>query len=67
MTAALAEAPAVAVQQALSATVVVRDLVRAVTWAKRAIATRPPMQVLTGVVLAGDRRGLTATGFDYET
>jgi DNA polymerase-3 subunit beta len=41
-------------------------LVDAVGWTARSLPTRPPMQVLLGLLLETDAHGLSVSGFDYE-
>lgn len=41
-------------------------LADAVGWTARSLPVRPPMQVLLGLLLETDERGLTVSGFDYE-
>ena len=39
----------------------------AVTWTARALAVRPPVPVLAGLLLDADAGTITVSGFDYET
>ncbi len=41
-------------------------LADAVVWTARSLPARPPMQVLLGLLLEADDRGLSVSGFDYE-
>ena len=41
-------------------------LVDAVGWTARSLPTRPPMQVLLGLLLETTDDGLSVSGFDYE-
>src|SRR5437899_3153002 len=41
-------------------------LVDAVGWTARSLPTRPPMQVLLGLLLESTESGLPVSGFDYE-
>jgi DNA polymerase-3 subunit beta len=41
-------------------------LVDAVGWTARSLPTRPPMQVLLGLLLETAEQGLSVSGFDYE-
>ncbi|GAC1611295.1 MAG: DNA polymerase III subunit beta [Mycobacteriales bacterium] len=41
-------------------------LADAVVWAARSLPTRPPMQVLLGLLLDADDEGLAVSAFDYE-
>jgi DNA polymerase-3 subunit beta len=41
-------------------------LVDAVGWTARSLPTRPPMQVLLGLLLETNDQGLSVSGFDYE-
>jgi DNA polymerase-3 subunit beta len=41
-------------------------LVDAVGWTARSLPTRPPMQVLLGLLLETTEQGLSVSGFDYE-
>jgi len=41
-------------------------LVDAVGWTARSLPTRPPMQVLLGLLLETTAQGLSVSGFDYE-
>ncbi len=63
---AMPDTTAAPIRQALTATVAVGDLREALTWASYAIARRPAMAVLSGVLIAARRGSLTLTGYDYE-
>jgi DNA polymerase-3 subunit beta len=64
---ALEQATPVEVGPSLAATVQVADLVRAVRWTSWVIPRSVPLQVLLGLRLTCDRRGLRVSAFNYDT